>query len=117
MSATRTVVPAAAAPATTWSETSPKRTRRPVKGRRVPSVRSSEVSRLLRVDLLDRLLGDDEHGLRDRSEQKLRPVGLALRDRPEEELLQVGRLARLLGDDHVREGRDRIRVEVLLRRV
>ena len=116
---TRTVAPAAAAPATTWSTRSPKRTRRPEKGRRVDiggELGGRHPPRLA-LDLLDRLLGDDEHRLRDRLEEQLRPEGLPLRDRPEEELPQVGCLRRLRRHDHVGVGRDRIRERELLRRV
>ena len=46
------------------------------------------------LDLLQRLLGRDEHGLRQRREEELRPELLALRrvDGVEDELAQVGRL-------------------------
>src|SRR5581483_2877904 len=71
----------------------------------------------LALDLLDRLLRDDEHRLRDRLEEQLRPVGLPLRDRPEEELPEVGGLRAVRRDDHVRVGGDRIRERELLRRI
>src|SRR6266850_3146051 len=77
---TRSVAAAAAAPATTCNVRSPKRNRRPVNGRRVPSgVTSAEDSVVLgAVDLRDRLLGDDQDRPRDRLEEQLRPEGLAL---------------------------------------
>src|ERR1700746_539183 len=117
---TRTVAPSAAPPASVWSTRSPKRTRRPVKGRRAGSAEMSAAdTESLAVDLRDRLLVDDEHRLRQRDEAEFRRVraGLAVRDCPEEELLQVGSLARLQRHDDVRERRDRVRVRELLRRV
>src|SRR5258706_2919390 len=66
---TSTVAPAAAAPATSCSKRSPKRARRPVRGRRATSgVSSAEDIRSLALDLGDRLLCDDEDRLRDRHE-------------------------------------------------
>src|ERR1700730_5929401 len=118
MRPTSAVEAAAAAPATTWSDTSPKRNRRPEKGRRLTSgVSSAEDTGSLAVDLLDRLLRDDEDRLRDRLEEQLRPVRLSLCHGPEQEFPQVCCLGRGGGNDHVGIGRDRIGVRELLRRV
>src|ERR1700674_704808 len=66
---TSTVAAAAANPATSCRSKSPKRTRRPVKGRRVASgVNSAEDTCSLALDLLDCLLCDDEDTLRNRDE-------------------------------------------------
>src|SRR6478672_3737545 len=120
MSPTRTTAAAAAAPAIPWRTRSPKRTRRPAKGRRASSgVMSAADTAVLAVDLGDRLLGDDQHRLRNRYEAKRgRVLGLlAVRDRPEQELPQVRRLVRLKRNDHVGVGRDRVGERELLRRV
>src|ERR1700730_6032397 len=114
---TSTVAAAAASPAMSCRSKSPKRTRRPVKGRRVASgVSSAEDTRSLALDLLDRLLCDDEDTLRNRDEPEGRRVFalLSVRHSPEEELLQVGRLARLERHDHVGVRRDRIGERILL---
>src|ERR1051325_3859744 len=103
MRATRNVAPAAAAPATACSATSPKRTRRAAKGRRGESdVGSAADTRSSAVDLRDRLLGDHQDALRDRLEQELRPELLAPRHGPEEGLLELGGLGGLGGGGSAR---------------
>src|SRR5579862_2040777 len=111
ISPTSATAASVARPATTCRMTSPKRTRRPVKGRRdgaTSGVMSAADTESLSMNLCDRLFVDREHRLRHGLEEDLRPVRLALRDRPEEELLQVGRLRRLERDDGVGEGADRV---------
>src|SRR5207247_6281213 len=69
------VAAAAAAPATSCRARSPKRTRRPVKGRRAASgVSSAEDTRPLALDLRDRLLRAPEARLTERRAQQPRPV-------------------------------------------
>src|SRR6059058_3108655 len=83
---TRTVAPIAATPATPWRRRSPRRARRPVKGRRATSavLRGLTIGSgdSLLLDLLDRLLVILHDCCRDRVEEQLRPVRLALRDPP-----------------------------------
>src|ERR1700747_1703987 len=79
ISPTRTGAPSAALPATSCSTASPKRTRRPVQGRRAGvAVMSAEDTRSSAMDLRDRLLGDDQHGLRQRDEAELGRVDAGL---------------------------------------
>src|SRR6478736_6752238 len=117
---TITTTPSAAAPATTWRITSPKRTRRPEKGRRVISVVVSSVltgrarDSYLRDDQIDMRLVplDDARGKR--HEVVRRRLALAGRDRPEEEGLErSGVRTRMLLDVDVRVRRDRVRPVVL----
>src|SRR3954447_10581093 len=116
---TSTRAPRAAIPALPCSRRSPRRARRPGKGRRAASVLTSrEVTTAralpLRVDLPDLLLVERHDRLRKRLEHDRRPVLLALRDRPPEELLDVGGVGRVLLHVHVRVGADRVRIRVLL---
>src|SRR6266566_5317408 len=93
---TSTSEPSAAIPATPCRSRSPRRTRRPSKGRRdalLVASRELTIARcdsLLRVDLLDLLLVERHDCLCNRFEDERRPVLLALRDRPAQQLLDVG---------------------------
>src|SRR5580765_292574 len=126
MRPTMATTPSAAAPATTWRIRSPKRTRRPEKGRRVISVVVSSVLKIpardsyLRDDQLDMRLVPRDDPRRQRHEVVLlrvaggRPARLARRDRPEQEgPKRTGHRMRMLLDIDVRVRRDRVRPEVL----
>src|SRR5581483_240438 len=73
----------------------------------------------LDLDLLQRLLGGDQHDLRQRGEEELRPELLALGrvDRVEDEAANLRGLVGLRRQDRVGEGADRVREPVALRRV
>src|SRR5215467_1214802 len=117
---TSTSEPNAASPATPCRMKSPRRTRRPPKGRRAASVLTSrEVtnardSLLLRADLVDLLLVERHDRLGQRLEDERRAVLLTRRDRPGQELLDVrGVRTRALLHVDVRVGADRVGVLVL----
>src|SRR5262252_9901253 len=109
ISPTSTSAPKAAMPAAPWSRRSPRRARRPGKGRRVASVLTSRevtIARdsLLGVDLLKLLLVERHDRLGKRLEHDRRTQLLSLRDRPLHHLLDVGCVRRLLLHVHVRVG-------------
>src|SRR5438067_3873857 len=96
---TSTSEPSAAIPATPCRRRSPRRTRRPVRGRRATSVvTSSEVTIArdspLLPDLLDLLLVERHDRLGERLEDERRPEALPLRDGPVQKLLDVGGVGR-----------------------
>jgi signal transduction histidine kinase len=63
----------------------------------------------LAVNLLEGLLGGDQHLLRDRHVAKLHPIFLTTGQRPEDELPEIRSVVRGLRDDDVAVGGDRVR--------
>src|SRR5437868_3814224 len=117
----RTTAPAAAVPATPCRRTSPRRARRPAKGRRAVSLVASKVLTSRRDSLLVELPEGLVRGLDHRARHRREDVRLdrVLRvgaQRELDERLDLGRLRARGRNDHVGERRHRPGVLVLLRR-